>query len=69
MWENLFVLGVLGASGSYIVRRLLRMSQSYKNKQAACGSCASGTCSPASPDSTSVTESLSAGETLLRVKS
>ena len=63
MWENLFVLSVLGASGTYIVRRLLRMSQAYKNKQAACGSCASATCAPAA--GAVVT---SPGETSLRVK-
>lgn len=65
MWENIFVMGILGASGSYIVRRLLRMSQAYKNKQAACGSCASATCTPVQSRSASGTS----GETPLRVKS
>lgn len=64
MWENLFVLSVLAVSGRYIVMRLWRMSQASKNKESACGSCASATCSSAQP----LKLSTNSGETPLRLK-
>lgn len=49
--ENILVLSVLIFSGSYIVRRLGRMSFAYKNKQAACKGCAGACETPGSVSS------------------
>ena len=42
--ENLFVSGVLLLSGLYIFQRLRTVIGQGARREAACGSCASGTC-------------------------
>lgn len=62
MFENLFVTAVLALSGSYIFRRLHRMSQAGKSKAPACNSCSSGSCG-----TTPAAEPKAQGETPLRM--